>query len=95
MVPTLRHGGTGHFLFTVWTYGRVEVNFQYMTKGPFADEMKRQEVRERLQAIPGVSIPIAALNKRPPIRLDVLSQPEALAAFTAAFDWTIGEIRGA
>lgn len=93
MVPTLRLGGAGHFLFTVWTYGRVEVNFQYMTKGPFADEVRRQALRERLESIAGVNIPVEALNKRPSIRLDLLSQPRALAAFTETFDWAIGEIR--
>ena len=95
MVPILRVGGIEYIFFTVWTYGRVEVDFQYMNKGWFADEMRRQEIWERLQAISGVSIPSAALNKRPPIRLDVLSQPPVLAAFTAVFDWVVGEISNA
>ncbi len=54
-----------NFLFSVWTYGAVELQFQHMRKPPFSETNKRQELVSRLAAIPGVSIPEGSFNKRP------------------------------
>jgi hypothetical protein len=40
----------------VWTYGRVEVQFETLKNNPpFDDEAKRLELCRRLNEIPGVS----------------------------------------
>ena len=51
-----------HLLFSVWTYGSVELQFQHMKRPPFAEEAKRRELAQRLSAM-GVSIPDEALTK--------------------------------
>ena len=63
-----------HFLFSVWTYGSVELQFQHMRRPPFAEEGKRKELAHRLSAI-GVSIPEEALNRRPTFGLSLLLEP--------------------
>ena len=61
-----------HLLFSVWTYGTIEIQFQHMKNPPFADEAKRKELAQRLAAIEGVSIPEFALSKRPSFKLGIL-----------------------
>ena len=52
-----------NFLFSVWTYGNVELQFQHMRLPPFSDAEKRKELADRLSEIQGVSIPEAALEQ--------------------------------
>lgn len=81
-----------HLLFSVWTYGSVELQFQHMRRPPFADEGKRRELAQRLTGI-GVSIPEGALTKRPTFGLGLLLEPGRLDGFLAAFDWVLSEIK--
>ena len=81
-----------HFLFSVWTYGTVELQFQHMRRPPFAEEGKRKELANRLSAI-GVSIPDEALKKRPTFGLRLLLEPGHLDKFLEAFDWVLSEIK--
>jgi hypothetical protein len=84
-----------NFLFSVWTYGTVELQFQHMRLPPFSEPEKRKELAERLAQIGGVSIPESALNRRPSFKLSLLTGAGNLAKFLAAFDWVIAEIKGA
>jgi hypothetical protein len=59
-----------NFLFSVWTYGSVELQFQHMKLPPFAEEGKRKELAQRLSAM-GLSIPEEALKKRPTFGLSL------------------------
>ena len=81
-----------HLLFSVWTYGSVELQFQHMKRPPFAERGKRKELAQRLSAI-GVSIPEEALKKRPTFGLSVLTESAALAKFLETFDWVLSEIK--
>ena len=81
-----------NFLFSVWTYGSVELQFQHMKKPPFAEEGKREELAQRLSAI-GLSIPEEALKKRPTFGLSLLLKPGHLDKFVGAFDWMLTEIK--
>ena len=81
-----------HLLFSVWTYGSVELQFQHMKRPPFAEEAKRKELAERLSAI-GVSIPAEALKRRPTFGLDVLLTPSHFDEFVGVFDWVLSEIK--
>jgi hypothetical protein len=82
-----------HLLFSVWTYGSVELQFQHMKRPPFSEAEKRKELARRLSEIEGVSIPEAALTKRPTLKLSQLAGPGCLEKFLAAFDWMLGEIK--
>jgi hypothetical protein len=83
-----------NFLFSVWTYGSVVLQFQHMRRPPFADLGKRQELAQRLSAI-GLSIPEEALTRRPTFALTLLREPTALTKFLDAFDWVLAEIKKA
>ena len=82
-----------NFLFSVWTYGTVELQFQHMRLPPFSEPEKRKELAHRLSEIHGLYIPEAALSKRPSFKLSVLTGCDSLEKFLAAFDWVLTEIK--
>ncbi len=64
-VPWLSLKDVTHQLFAVYTYGKVEIYFQwYAVKPPFDDEAKRLLLLEKLNAIQGVNIPRDAITRR-------------------------------
>jgi hypothetical protein len=75
--------------FVLYTYGRIEIQFQYMARQPpFDDEQLREQLRQRLNAIDDtISIPAAKLALRPSIPLDVLSHRSNLDEFLAVLNW--------
>jgi hypothetical protein len=90
----LDHKGAEHFVASVWTNARVEIPFQWMlTRPPFDSEAKRLELRERLNRITGVEIPIDAITRRPTVPLAVLTDNAALQQFLSTLDWYIAEVR--
>lgn len=90
----LEYKGTSHFTFAVWTYGRVEIQFQSMkTRPPFDDEAKRIELKHRLNQIPGVSLPDDIITRRPTIFLSTLRENSSFDKFIEAFDWALQEIK--
>jgi len=76
----------------LWTYGTVEVPFPWMKK-PFDAPAKRQELRERLNAIDGVTLPNDAIYKRPGIPIVTFSNEEGLKRFLDVTDWCVHELR--
>ncbi len=90
--PVVDYQGRGHTLIAVWTYGRVEVQFQHMGHPPFDDESKRLDLLRRLNQIPGASIQEDAISRRPSIPLSVLGDENCLKQFLAALDWAVQEI---
>ena len=82
-----------HALFSVWTYGTVEIQFQHMRRLPFDETEKRKELAERLSAIEGVSIPETTLDRRPSFKLGLITELVNLEKFLAAFDWMLSEIK--
>jgi hypothetical protein len=93
---TVYNGGSAR-TFTLWTYGSVEVPFSELAKprgGPFQAEEKREELLQRLRAVPGVTIPGDVRDlRRPNVPLTVLSNPEALSHFMDVFTWVVEDIR--
>jgi hypothetical protein len=83
-----------HYLYSVWTYGSVEIPFQYLKRPPFDNEHEREELAQRVSAV-GITIPKDALRKRPSLPLKLLHEPGAIDKFLAAFDWMLSEIRKA
>jgi hypothetical protein len=94
--PMLDHQGKEHWVTSVWTYGRVEIPFQWMlSRRPFDGEAKRLELRDRLNRIPGVQIPADAITRRPSIPLALLTTEAALKDFLAVLDWYVAEVKAA
>jgi hypothetical protein len=82
-----------NFLFSVWTYGTVELQFQHMRRPPFSAPERRRDLADRLAKIEGVSIPDAALDKRPSFGLRHLVAAGRLDTFLEVFDWVLTEIK--
>src|SRR6516165_6160183 len=54
---TVSANGSQSYPIALYSYsGQVEVRFQYMRK-PFGDPAKREELRQKLNAIAGVNLP--------------------------------------
>jgi hypothetical protein len=93
-LPMVDHGGNEHWTIAVWTYGTVEIQFKWMRKkSPFDADSKRQQLRGKLNAVPGISLPVEAIEKRPNVPLQVLTAPGALARFLEVLDWVVDEVR--
>ena len=95
-VPIVEEYETKHQLFAVWTYGTVEIYFQwYQYKPPFDDQLKRKELLDKLNAIEGVNIPENKLDKRPSFKLAVLEEDNKIRKFFEIFEWFIDEVEEA
>jgi hypothetical protein len=94
LVPTLLSKDRERYCFAIWTYGSIEIYFQYIKdKPPFNDEVKRRELLDKLNAIEGINIPLDKISKRPNIPLQMLYSEENLKAFLSVFDWYFQQIR--
>ena len=73
--------------------GSVAVYFEYMLHKPvFGDIARRQQLLDRLNAVPGVRLPPDAVSKRKTIPLKGFT-PEATSHFLAVMDWFVTELR--
>lgn len=80
---------------SVWTYGRVEIQFQYLKEyPPFDKHSVREELARRLNELPGITIPPNKLDQRPSFSISVLTSQEAMKQFLAILDWIVQEQRG-
>ncbi len=86
------------FPFLIYNDGGIEVGFQWMMGmpyKPFDEREKRLELRDRLQKIPGLEIPIEKIDKRPSFAMDLLADDDAYAKFKTTFDWALAQSRAA
>lgn len=94
IVFRLEHDGHTHRPLIIYSEGTVEVRFKRILEhAPFATRQRRQLLLDRLNAIPGVNLPIAKLDARPSFRIELLDNPANLAAFLAVWQWYTDEIR--
>jgi uncharacterized DUF497 family protein len=88
LVPVLEQGGQPHLPFAIYTDGRVEIQFLWLTRPPFDSSDVRREFLARLNQIPGVQLPEDAITRRPRIQLSVLAaDPTAIEGLIHALDW--------
>lgn len=88
--PMLDRGGKTYWTVAVWTYGTLEIQFgQLKTSPPFDQEAQRMELRERLNAIPGVNIAAESVGKRPNVQLSIFTEPDRLRQLLAVLDWVV------
>lgn len=94
-VPILNHKGTDHQLFAIYTYGALEIYFQYYQyKKPFDEESKRRGLLARLNEIGDIDIPADAIARRPSIALKLLAPEEKMHRFLGTYEWFLGEVKG-
>ena len=84
----------GPAAFVVYTYGRVEIGFQYL-KGypPYDDEARRESLRQQLVSQLGVDIPESSLSKRPSFPVELLKDPRVYSAFIGLMGGVAHDLR--
>lgn len=94
--PILLHNGIQCYLSFIWTSGIGDIQFQFLQNHhPFDKEEKRRELMNRLNAIPGISIPDIGLRRRPSFPLKSLIPPNSLQIFINTLNWVISEVKRA
>lgn len=93
MGMTIVVNGNNYYPIAIWSYGRIELRFQYLLKGPFESEEKRRELLERLNKIDGISLPPDSITLRPAIPMVALSGGARVDSFLRVMDWLVGELR--
>jgi hypothetical protein len=95
-VPIVRAGGGSYQIIRMRTDGQVAIYFDWMSrKPPFSDRDLRLQLRDRLQSVPGIEIPLDKLEKRPRFELAVFAKPEAMARFREAVGFWMERVREA
>lgn len=96
MIPVLEHDGQPHYPFAVYTYGRVEIQFQHLlVRSPFDAVEVRRGLLAELNTIPGVQFPDEVITRRPSIQLSLLaSDVAALRQLEHALEWACRTARG-
>lgn len=93
-VSGANRGGAINWLSAVWTYGKIEFYFQWMTrKEPFLETEGREELRHRAETLLGTLVTDDMLARRPNIPLVDFAEPEDFARLTDFFDWLIHRVR--
>lgn len=89
----VKKDGVEQFPAALWTYGSVEIEFQYLkNKPPFADRELRLELLRRLNEIPGINFPEDAIERRPAIPFSALKDEKILKQFIETMDWMAEKI---
>ena len=84
---------SGNVFATMWTYGRIELDFQYLMKSAVFGELEsRRELLRRINEIPGVSIGEESLEKRPNLPLDIFLEEPAGRLLFGVFTWLVQEL---
>jgi hypothetical protein len=90
---TVAHADDNTVIVTLWTYGRVEIDFEYLIKSQqFKPDVKRQELRERLMSGSTLDIPEARIDKRPSIQWSDLTDAKNIKALLASVEWVAQEL---
>ncbi len=72
----------------IYPRGKFEVVFQHLSiRTPFDDVALREELRQRLNQLPGVEIAAAKLTLRPGFPLKLLADPEVREGLLKHLDW--------
>jgi hypothetical protein len=96
-IPVFSAQGREHYPIVLWSYGKIEVQFQHLkARAPFDSEQTRLELLQRVNAIPGVSFGADVITRRPSIQLSTLaSNPGALEAMKDVLIWVEDAAAGA
>ncbi len=92
-VPVMDYQNQSTQLFGVWTYGKIELQFQWYNTPPFNSLEKRFEFMTLLSQIDGISLTKEQVTKRPSINLQVLNNETSMNKLLESYDWFIDELR--
>ena len=89
----LQVGSHRHLAFCVWTYGRLEFQFERMKYRPvFDDRDKRLELMRKLNDQAGLGLSEKRVDLRPSVGLVTLNDLTKRQAFFEVLDWYVDEI---
>jgi hypothetical protein len=92
----LYNGKAYLFPFALYTHRGLEVQFHFIKRRPpFDDPDLREQLRQRLDAIPNIDLPPDAVEGRPGIPLSALVRDDTLNQVLAVFDWAFDQSRAA
>lgn len=77
-------------IVTLWTYGTVEIEFQYMANRPALKAVDRREaLRAQLMNNSTLEIPLDKISKRPNIQWSEFTETKNLNALFASITWIL------
>ncbi|HEX2077130.1 MAG TPA: hypothetical protein VHG08_05460 [Longimicrobium sp.] len=96
IVPRLWINGRRYLFFSLYSSGVIELSPQWMKTMPgFESDERRREFLERINRIPGVSVPVDAIARRPSFPILLLTGNDARRSFFDALEWAISVAREA
>lgn len=87
IICVLKSAAGKFYPFSVWTSGKVYINFINSLKPPFDSREKRLEFLKKLNSIPGVKLPESCIEGDPMIPMEMLTHEGKTEQFLAAMDW--------
>jgi len=84
--------GVNYYPFAMWTYGRIEMQFQWLRQRSVAQELL-EGLASRLNRVQGVVIPPDALTRRPAFDMSLLKERQSSSVFFDAIEWFIEQIK--
>jgi hypothetical protein len=97
VLPGLRHRGTEYWLLALRTGTRdayIQVQFAPLShRPPFDDKARREELRARLNRIPGVQLAPDSVDRYPGISMGIFGEPDARHQLIETLDWVAEEIK--
>lgn len=92
--PVLTVAGNTIWPIVIYPGSTVEIVFQHLRRRPpFDDVSLRAELRDRLNAAPGIDIPSSKLDVRPSFKIDELVDPETWRIVADALTWFVTVVR--
>lgn len=88
MVRPLGHPAGNIWPLAIYPYGKAEAVFQHLaTRAPFDELTLREELRDRLNAIPGIDLPASKIQMRPSFELEIFADAARRSALGNALAW--------
>jgi len=95
-VPRIAGAQDSYNPLIVYSDGKVGIEFVNIKVKPvFEDEAKREELRQRLNAIEGIKIPPRKTAGEPYVQLPLLADEARLRQFLEVWDWFVAEVGSA
>ena len=93
-IPQILHNGRKYQFFSIWTYGKIDIQFGYIKNYPqFTSEEKRLEFLAMINAIPGTNLSPDRITKFPSFPRVLLKDEKFYSQFVKALEWFEAEIR--
>jgi len=81
---------------SLWSYGSIEIGAQYLAAfAPFTDAAMLEQLRQRLNAIPGVEIPQERVAKRPAFSWKLFEDKPELDQLISVLEWIVSALTAA